>query len=594
MGYEFSQDDVFNFADALHFKYQQKGNELFFTFCPYCNGNGKDKNTCSVNLDTGAFKCFRSSCGKQGHFVEMARDFDFELFDYEKKEYKKLPQRQIKSKPKAIEYLQSRGIGEKITAKYHITTRKDNDNVLVFPFYDEQNELVFIKYRQINKKIKGSKEWCEKDTKPILFGMVQCVDFDTLVITEGQIDSLSVAECGIKNAVSVPTGANGFTWFANCYEWINKFKEVVVFGDNEHGKITLVEDLQKRLNCKVRAVRKKDYLGEKDANAILNKYGKQAIITAVENAEVPKMNNVKDLSTVQAVDVNALPKFKTNIKELDRAIGGIIFGQVVLLTGKRGNGKSTFMSQIVCEALEQNESVFIYSGELADYHFKRWLDYQLAGPDNIMSSKNEYGDDVYSLSNETISSINSWYKGRAFIYDNSYIVGDDEIETLPNTIEKAIKQYNIKLVCIDNLMTAMECVNDTNNLYLAQSNFVGALKKIAVKYDVAIILVAHPRKSKDGFTNDDVSGSSDITNKVDLVLNYYRDDKDEQFDGKLEVTKNRLFGKYLKGNNAIGLYYSQSTKRITSPSSLCRRYSWSKGDKTDTAFIDAFERDLPW
>ena len=65
---------------------------------------------------------------------------------------------------------------------------------------------------------------CEKDTKPILFGMAQCEDFTTLAITEGQIDSLSLAECGIKNAVSVPTGALGFTWFRHCEEWINKLK----------------------------------------------------------------------------------------------------------------------------------------------------------------------------------------------------------------------------------------------------------------------------------------------------------------------------------------------------------------------------------
>lgn len=74
-------------------------------------------------------------------------------------------------------------------------------------------------------------------------------------------------------------------------------------------------------------------------------------------------------------------------------------------------------------------------------------------------------------------------------------------------------------------MTAMDEVNDNNNLYLAQSNFVGKLKKIAVRYDVVIVLVAHPRKSKDAFVTDDVSGSADITNKVD----YDSDDSRESF-----------------------------------------------------------------
>ena len=104
-----------------------------------------------------------------------------------------------------------------------------------------------------------------------------------------------------------------------------------------------------RLPQTVKVVRKKDYLGEKDANDILLKYGKQAIRAAIENAEIPQLENVKDLALVQSVDINALPKIKTNIPDIDRLIGGLVMGQVILLTGKRGHGKSTFMSQLVCE-----------------------------------------------------------------------------------------------------------------------------------------------------------------------------------------------------------------------------------------------------
>ncbi len=88
-----------------------------------------------------------------------------------------------------------------------------------------------------------------------------------------------------------------------------------------------------------------------------------------------------------------------------------------------------------------------------------------------------------------------------------------------------------------------------DNLYQAQSAFVHRLKRIAVKYDVAVILVAHPRKTKENFTNDDVSGSGDITNRVDTVLAYSRNgDKhlDEDCDSHLVVTKNRLLGKLTK------------------------------------------------
>ena len=117
-----------------------------------------------------------------------------------------------------------------------------------------------------------------------------------------------------------------------------------------------------------------DYLCEKDANDILRKYGKEALVKAVENAELREVKFVNRLASVEAVNLRDLPKIKTGIAPLDRICGGLLRGHVVLLSGKRGEGKSTFMSQLVADAIEQDNAVFIYSGELPNYHFKNWLD----------------------------------------------------------------------------------------------------------------------------------------------------------------------------------------------------------------------------
>lgn len=561
--YEYKQSDVFDFAVFVGAETHEKGGELFFKYCPHCNGGGKDTDTFSVNLESGVFKCFRASCDYHGHFVELARDFGFKL-EQEQTKYKKLPQKTIESKPKAIQFLESRGISADVCRKYKITTQKDNENILVFPFYDEQGIMQFIKYRKTDF-VKGkdkNKEWCEKDTKPILFGMAQCEDFTRLVITEGQMDSLSVAECGIKNAVSVPTGAAGFTWLSHCWDWVNKFDEIVVFGDNENGKITLIETLEKRIQGKVKCVRPEDYLCEKDANDILRKYGKSAIIKAVENAELRDVKYVKRLASVEAVNLSELPKIKTGIRNLDRACGGLLMGHITLLSGKRGEGKSTLMSQFVAQAIDQGNAVFVYSGELPNYHFKNWLDLQIAGNKNIQTRTNEYGDNEYYLLPNTVEKINEWYYDKAYIFDNSSVT-DDEYEGLLKVMVDAICRYDVKLVCIDNLMTAMECDANTD-LYRQQSTFVKNLEKLAQQYDVAIVLVAHPKKTQGDFDNDTVSGSSDITNAVSFVLNYQRAKDDESCDSKLMITKNRMNGKLLTGDNSIKLYYSEKSKRILS------------------------------
>ena len=577
--YDFKSKDVFDFASFIGAETKQKGNELFFKYCPQCHGGGNDKDTFSVNLQTGAFKCFRASCDYHGHFVELARDFGYKLEDEQQRKYRHLPQPKIESKPKAIEYLESRGISAEVAKRYKITTQTNNENILVFPFYDDQGVLQFVKYRKTNfdKRFDKNKEWCEAETMPILFGMAQCEDFTRLVITEGQIDSLSLATCGIKNAVSVPTGALGFTWLANCWDWVNKFQEVVVFGDYEKGKITLIETLEKRLQMKVKCVRPEDYLCEKDANDILRKYGKEAIIHAVENAELREVKYVKRLATVEAVNLRDLPKIKTGIRPLDRVCGGLLRGHVVLLSGKRGEGKSTLMSQLVAEAIEQDNAVFVYSGELPNYHFKNWLDLQIAGANHICTVRNEYNDEEYYLTDECIKKINAWYYDKAFIFDNS-AVSDDEYEGLIKVMVDAICRYDIKLVCIDNLMTAMDSDPNTD-IYRQQSAFVKNLEKLAQQYDVAIILVAHPKKTNAAFDNDTVSGSSDITNAVSFVFNYQRADDGDECDSYLMVTKNRMNGKLMTGDNAIPLYYSEKSKRISADPNEVKEYGCFRGSE---------------
>lgn len=583
MGYTMNSDDVYGLASALGAQTHTKGNELFFKRCPYCNGGGHDDNTFSVNLVTGAYKCFRYSCNKQGHFVEMARDFNYPLeFDNGKeKTYKKLPQVEFKSKDRAIEYLKSRGISDVVGYEYKITIGNKKPNVLCFPFYNEKNILTFIKYRNIeySKEKGGNKEWCEKNCKPILFGMAQCdSEHKRLIVTEGQLDSLSVASAGFKNAVSVPTGQSGFTWVAFCHDWVDSFEEIVIFGDNEKGHITLVDGFLKHFGKKkLKVVRSEDYLGEKDANDILQKYGASAIKTCIDNAVELMTNHVIRLDDVESVDLESQEHIRTGIWEVDKVIGGLYMGSVTVLTGRRGEGKSTLASQIIANALDQTDpngqpySVFIYSGELPNYHFKRWLDLQIAGSNHISTSINDYGTEVYDLAEDTVSRINAWYHNRAYIYDNNIVMSEldtEDKESLIQIIEKEIQRHDVKLILIDNLMTAIDVDLDID-LYRAQSKFVNIVKRLAMTYNVAVLLIAHPRKGNDEgrLTNESISGSGDITNRVDTVLTYTKN-KDKPEYGKIGIVKNRLTGNVAE---AIEVKYGKKSKRIG-----CNNTEWEK------------------
>lgn len=566
MKYEFKADDAYELASFIGAEIRDYGDEIQFRLCPFCHGgNHNDTYTFAVNKNTGMFNCLRASCDRRGHFVTLARELGYALdFGIEKKEYRQLPQRQITIRPKVIELMAQRGIGEAVCKRYKLTVRTDNTNVIVFPFYNEAGQLVTVKYRnsKFRKGVDKNKEWFEKDTEPILFGMFQANDYsEPLVITEGQIDALSLAECGIKNTVSVPNGCTSFTWIPACYDWVNKFPSITIMGDCENDKITLVEEISKKFKKPVRYVPKEFYYGLKDANDILTQYGPETLLDSFNHAVEYMLPHIKRLADVTDIDFSTLPRIRTGIKRLDNTFGGFYFGQVILLTGRRGEGKSTFMGQLILEAIDQGYTTLAYSGELTASHFKNWIDFQAAGADSVQNYGTDYAP-LYRIKPEAHSKITAWYDNKAYIYDNESVY-DDELESITETIENAVVRYGINMVCIDNLMTAMD-IDAKDDLYQAQSQFVRKLKTIAVRYNIVVLLVAHPRKEYSGnLTNDSVAGSSDITNRVDSVLIYSRNTTEEGVStSQLTLTKNRINGKLII-NDPITLVYSESSKRIT-------------------------------
>ena len=78
--YEFKAEDAFAFADFMHMKTKQTGNELHFLKCPSCGGNGgKDKWSFGIDLKTGMCHCLRNTCGYHGNMITLAQDFGFSL-----------------------------------------------------------------------------------------------------------------------------------------------------------------------------------------------------------------------------------------------------------------------------------------------------------------------------------------------------------------------------------------------------------------------------------------------------------------------------------------------------------------------------------
>lgn len=557
--------------------YRQNGHEVNPVYCPFCRGGQKrDKYSFFLNLEKETFICHRSKCGKQGHLTQLLRYFGEEkpMEIYRPvKNYKK-PILTSNSLPEdVINYAALRKISKQTLEDWKVLGKDGN---VIHQYFDENNELVFLKYRPARKLKEGErKAWREKDAKPILYGMWRVDNTRPLVITEGEFDTLSVHEAGYKNVVSVPSGSKDFEWVDNCWEWLSGIKKIILWGDNDEPGREMVKSLIAKIG------EEKCYIVDaemKDANELLYRKGPDAVINAIENAKPVPFEGLIDLSAITPENDKDMPKIKSNIKWLDKLIGGWLLGELSIWTGKRGEGKSTFLGQVILEALDQGESVCAYSGELTARRFQDWVHRQAAGPENI-EFKLDYstGKEYPLIQKEVHDQIRQWYKGRLFLYDNTINFHNSEENSIIRVFSYAVRRYDCKLFLVDNLMTARFDGIDERDYYRRQSEFVGELVRFAKSFNVHVHLVAHPKKTSSDLDNDDISGTADITNRADNVFSVKRVDK--EVDAEVKLLKNRSDG--IRGKK-LGFKFDEASKRFWMPSepeSRLKRYGWESVER---------------
>lgn len=333
-------------------------------YCPFCGGNGKDKETFAVGLSNGAWQCLRGSCQEKGSFKQLCEHFGErppEVFGLPstistRKKYQLPDVELLPATEEIISYFATRRISPETVRAFNIAADKEGN--IVFPFRRRQDEdVVYVKFRKpyTEKPVDGKKpkkEWQAPGCEPILFNMDQVTNNKPLVITEGQIDAMAIYEAGYKNVVSVPCGCNNMDWIENCWEWLEGFNQIILFGDSDQCGQEMINICAKRLGeerCMIPSqypelIIEKD--GEKintgrickDANEILYAYGAAYLLEMVKACQPAPIKGVINLADVPFVDPTTVPRIFTRIPTLDDMIAGLGEGTVTVLTGKRGEG----------------------------------------------------------------------------------------------------------------------------------------------------------------------------------------------------------------------------------------------------------------
>lgn len=201
-------------------------------------------------------------------------------------------------------------------------------------------------------------------------------------------------------------------------------------------------------------------------------------------------------------------QIKSGIPTLDNHIDGYEGGELTIFSGITGNGK-TLLAQTHTRNFDEQGVKSL------------WFSYEVM-PANFLKA---FGEDL------------------PLFYMPARLTGNS-ITWLSTRIHEAKLKYNIKAVFVDHLHFIVEM--NRGNMSIEIGNVMRAIKKMALKFNVAFFLIAHTMKVKPDteLGIGDTRDSSFIEQEADNVFYIWRTKKERQ--AILKIAKNRRNGVFEK------------------------------------------------
>lgn len=413
-----------------------------------------------------------------------------------------------------------RKIGIDLLESIGVKVSQQREDVIAFP-YRRDGRVHAWKYRTINKRF-----WSTEGQTRGLFNAddLRHLPDHPIVLTEGEIDCLSVIQAGFDRAVSLPDGwtteGNKRDCLVEAEEALRRSPFVIVAGDTDEAGESLPRAVAQVLQGHdVRFCSYPD--GCKDANDVLVKHGEGVLAACLHAAKRidPPGGMITAFSDLPPLSERRV--LRTGMKPVDWAVA-MQLGALSVWTGIPGHGKSTFLVWAL-EKLSINESVRV--GLLAFETHPHDIRDQLS----LIRSGREFCDLPDSMRGDFLRSVDERFRLVHVKFEDDQ---EQHLKWLEEIIYALAVRDGCKVVVIDpwNELEHMPLPGENMTQYI---NFATKfLRQIAEKLEIHIALVAHPKKiNSEGKlrapTGYDVADSAAFFNKPSLGVTVHQDQNEE-------------------------------------------------------------------
>lgn len=244
----------------------------------------------------------------------------------------------------------------------------------------------------------------------------------------------------------------------------------------------------------------------------------------------------------------------TGVKSLDRILGGgVEAGDLIVVTGPTGEGKTTLLMSITKNMAEANTNSVWFTLEVTPRQFLQKL-LKASGEDDMKlplfylpHAGVEDADEKY---------VREWEQQHRRRYEMIDWIEDKVIEAKVK-IEKG--EHKLKAVFIDHIHMIFSLARSQGNVSLEIGDMVARIKDIALTHGLVVFLIAHTKDPQEGTAREprkeDIRDSGLISRLADDIIGVWRikngndgtKSRREELDeddnkAKIRVFKNRSHG----------------------------------------------------